>query len=226
MDYIKHYNLLIQKAQSRVIAEGTYKELHHIIPRSEGGSDEACNLVYLTAREHFVAHWLLHRADTTNPSRAFSLWRMCNGKSPWVPSSRVYEEARIAHSKAISRALKGKPKTPDHVAKVAASNRGKKRSEEARERMSIAKKGKPLTQQHRNNMKGRVPWNKGYIMPSEVGQKIQAALKGNGNAAKPCSIEGRIYPSAKAASEAEGIPLPTLKNRLRNTNKTDYFYLK
>lgn len=36
-----------------------YYENHHIIPRSLNGSNSSENLVLLTAREHFICHWLL-----------------------------------------------------------------------------------------------------------------------------------------------------------------------
>lgn len=36
-----------------------YFETHHIVPRCLGGNDDRTNLVELTAREHFVCHWLL-----------------------------------------------------------------------------------------------------------------------------------------------------------------------
>ena len=39
----------------------TYSEIHHIIPRSFGGSDNPNNLVRLTAREHFIVHFLLYK---------------------------------------------------------------------------------------------------------------------------------------------------------------------
>lgn len=38
-----------------------YYEVHHIIPKYMGGSNEKTNLVLLTAREHLLAHWLLTR---------------------------------------------------------------------------------------------------------------------------------------------------------------------
>lgn len=58
MNYQKIYNDLISRAQAREpLSE--YKETHHIIPRCMGGSDDKENLVELTGREHFIAHWLL-----------------------------------------------------------------------------------------------------------------------------------------------------------------------
>lgn len=58
MDYRKTYDKLIEE---RVAAPtpGERHYVHHIVPRSEGGSDDASNLVRLTAREHYVAHLLL-----------------------------------------------------------------------------------------------------------------------------------------------------------------------
>lgn len=37
-------------------------ELHHILPRSMGGSDDKTNLVHLTTEQHYEAHYLLWKA--------------------------------------------------------------------------------------------------------------------------------------------------------------------
>jgi hypothetical protein len=58
MNYSKHYEALIAKAKARGKPEG-YAERHHVVPRSLGGSNSRNNLVWLTAREHFIAHVLL-----------------------------------------------------------------------------------------------------------------------------------------------------------------------
>lgn len=60
MNYSKLYNQLIENAkfQGRN-KEQDYFEEHHIIPRCIDGGDSLDNLVLLTAREHYVAHWLL-----------------------------------------------------------------------------------------------------------------------------------------------------------------------
>lgn len=53
MEYYKHYNLLVQKAQqeNRTKTKETYYEKHHIVPKSEGGSNTKENLVLLTASQ-------------------------------------------------------------------------------------------------------------------------------------------------------------------------------
>jgi hypothetical protein len=152
MDYRKHYNKLIEKGKNRMLGEATYVEKHHIVPKSEGGADVEDNLVALTAREHFVAHWLLHREDVSNPKRAFAFWRMCNGQGKvltenwYVPSSRAYEEGKASWKEAITKTLKGKKKTKEHIAKVAKANTGKKRTKAAKLKMSTAAKNRPVSE--------------------------------------------------------------------------------
>ena len=55
--YTKWYAQITERARNRIL--DTYTETHHIIPRSLGGTDDINNLVELTAREHFICHWLL-----------------------------------------------------------------------------------------------------------------------------------------------------------------------
>jgi len=66
MDYERHYNLLIEKAQQRTT--DLYTERHHIVPRCLGGIDDKNNLVALTPEEHYVAHQLLVKMYPENKS--------------------------------------------------------------------------------------------------------------------------------------------------------------
>lgn len=68
MDYEKIYNQLIEKRRKEVLKKCDkddpnylYCEIHHIIPRCIGGSDDEANKIALTAREHYIAHLLLRR---------------------------------------------------------------------------------------------------------------------------------------------------------------------
>jgi len=109
MDYKKHYHLLVRKALERVSCT-EYTELHHILPKCLGGPDDAANTVRLTAREHFVAHWLLHRAYPDHDGLAFAFRQMANmrnrGLRKYVPSSRAIAESREAFANAMRR-IKG-----------------------------------------------------------------------------------------------------------------------
>ena len=59
MNYEKIYNQLIEKRKTQILEKDVGNELHHIIPRSLNGNDAQYNLVYLTVREHYIAHLLL-----------------------------------------------------------------------------------------------------------------------------------------------------------------------
>jgi hypothetical protein len=78
MNYEAVYGRLIRSAQLRGQVRDGYFEVHHIQPRSLGGSDFASNLVRLTYREHFLAHWLLVKMHTGVERRkmAYALWCM------------------------------------------------------------------------------------------------------------------------------------------------------
>ena len=60
MDYGKIYDTLINRAQTREECI-TMAEQHHIVPRSEGGSNKKSNKVELTPREHHLCHLILIR---------------------------------------------------------------------------------------------------------------------------------------------------------------------
>lgn len=55
MNYTKIYNDLINRAKTRKNLLG-YTEVHHILPKCLGGSENKKNLAILTAREHYIAH--------------------------------------------------------------------------------------------------------------------------------------------------------------------------
>jgi hypothetical protein len=95
MEYKKIYDQIIKRAKNRHL-EG-YKEQHHILPKSLGGDNNHSNLVYLTAKEHFLCHRLLCEIYPNNPKLLYALWLMAIGKKRWKQndpyniSSRTYE---------------------------------------------------------------------------------------------------------------------------------------
>ena len=143
MNYQKVYDSIIDRAkqEKRRKNRGTYYEAHHIIPKCLNGNNEPTNLVLLTAREHFICHWLLSRIHPDNPLVVLGFWKMCgegNEKQErYVPSSRAFEEARNSMSKAISTVQKGKFKTFEHKAKIAKTLTGKKHSVESNKKKGL-----------------------------------------------------------------------------------------
>lgn len=79
--YSKIYYNIINKAISDNRTKGdTYYERHHIIPRALGGLDYSYNLVLLTAREHYICHWLLIKMVRPGLiyKMQFAFFRMCS----------------------------------------------------------------------------------------------------------------------------------------------------
>jgi len=112
MNYKNIYYKIIEKAKTenengkRSLG---YFEKHHIQPKSLGGTNEKENLVKLTAREHFICHWLLvkmYEKGTIERNKMLcALWRMqgINENHKRYINSRVYEKLRIEFSTAISK---------------------------------------------------------------------------------------------------------------------------
>lgn len=113
--YFHWYQEICLRAQSRPC--NFYTELHHILPKSLGGSNKKENLVHLTAREHFVAHLCLVKC-TEGDARIKMLHAvMCfkRGRKNHTQqleyqnaiNSRLYEILKIERSKLLSEKMKG-----------------------------------------------------------------------------------------------------------------------
>lgn len=96
MNYKHHYEKLISTRKDRFLREGEYYEKHHIIPRCIGGMDNKDNLVYLTAREHYIAHWLLIKINPNIWKLYFAFYKMSrmNRKNGRVISSKQFSRGR------------------------------------------------------------------------------------------------------------------------------------
>ena len=101
MNYKKTHDEIIEMAvklrgQPKTYHSGRRKmsnsgfQLHHIIPKSMGGSNDGINIAILTPREHFVIHHLLHKIYGGKMTVAFRM--MIDGKHTChgTVSSRAY----------------------------------------------------------------------------------------------------------------------------------------
>jgi hypothetical protein len=83
-----------------------YNEDHHILPESMGGSNNTSNLVMLSARQHYLAHWMLWKAYKSKEmtSAFFAMSNQNNqyqGRTRRI-TSRTYEILRKEFSRIIS----------------------------------------------------------------------------------------------------------------------------
>ena len=181
MNYAAHYDRLIERARYRVL-EG-YRERHHVMPKCMGGGNEPSNIVELTGEEHYVAHQLLTKMHPEVPGLAIATVRMAKQ----CAGSRAYGWLRRRAAIAASKQQSGKPKSPEHVAKVAAAQRGKKQRPhtlEERMKQSTAQRGKkraPFSAEHRAKISASKRGNKnsvGRIVSQESRAKMRVAKLG------------------------------------------------
>lgn len=107
MNYEKLYYKIINKALRKELSgqrwkgDGNYYEKHHIKPRSLKGTDCNNNLVLLTAKEHYLCHWLLvkrYKIDTLERKKMLKAWFMMAGIGdtgrPTI-SMRIYDKYKM-----------------------------------------------------------------------------------------------------------------------------------
>lgn len=198
MDYKKIHDSIIDRAKNRNL-EG-YVERHHIIPKCMNGNNEQNNLVDLTAREHFLIHWLLHEIYPNNTDLRYSFWSMCrssDNQKRYRPSSRVYEYAKF---KMLEVWQKFKP-SESQINSVKESLTGTKWYHKPDGRNLRAFPNDPKI------------FEEGWILGRFGGKLISDKAnkdkekKYDGNKApltsnKKCSIDGIMFESAKAAADA------------------------
>lgn len=224
------YDALMLKAKSRSTLTG-YTERHHVLPRSLGGTDDHDNIVILTGREHFIAHFLLFKM-----TRGYAKWKMTQAlklmsttkKNPqrYVPrSAAIFEAARMALSgptppdvcKKISSSLKGWPTRKDTASlelmkqRQSISQTGRTATPETCLKMNMTRKGVPrpkeVVQKVAISQLGK------YVAP-EVGQKISIRLRSSYKVRTPTG-EIFITDNFKAKCKELGLPYDTIMRSFR-----------
>ena len=145
--YSVWYFNIINKAKLRNWTRKTateYVEKHHIIPRSIGGIDSYDNLVFLTAKEHYICHLLLTKitAGNNRNKMIYAIMCMSHRKTEdmyrYIGNSNLYKNLKLQHI----NLLKQKP----------GINLGKQFSKITKQKMSIAKQGTFFSIDHKTNM--------------------------------------------------------------------------
>ena len=128
----------------------SYTESHHIVPRSLGGGDDTDNLVNLTAREHFLCHWILvkmtsgqERHKMLNALRMMRAEKEGQQRYNTKITARVYESIKQEYSILQSNRFSGN-KNPMY---------GKKRTQEMNDAVSRANKGRIPPKKQIDNLK-------------------------------------------------------------------------
>lgn len=153
--YHRWYSEIIKNAQSRVL--NSYSETHHIIPKCLGGPDTKENLVELTAREHFICHWLLTKCVISNVEKMdYALWLMINVENNlqerYKVNSKTYEILKIKLAKTFSKQHTGRKLSEETKRKISET-----RKKKFQEGTLIIKVYDATRKKHSKNREGFVP---------------------------------------------------------------------
>jgi len=212
VNYEKIYDSLIEKAKARHKPIG-YAEKHHIVPVSLGGNNDASNLVYITAREHFLCHFLLAKIHGGSQWYAVMIFKAGDNR---VLNSKLYEIAKIKHAIWMSENFKGKPLNPEHKSKISFSLKGNTRtlgrslSEEHRLKISKSLIGNTRTlgmkvsestkQKMSESRSGEKHHYYGKSRSDSVKFKISESLKGRKNGPWSEEVKNKIRAGVLAAN--------------------------
>jgi hypothetical protein len=195
--YTRWYNQIVKQAQNRT-TEG-YTERHHIQPRSLGGADTADNLVNLTAREHFVCHWLLtkmtsgeDRYKMLNALRMMRAEKEGQQRYNTAITSRVYETIKkeYAELQSILRSgegngFYGKTHTVEARRRISEANKGRIQPPDEKEKQIAAitgRKRSPFSEEWRAKMSESKQGEKnnrfGVEVSSDTRRKIGDKIRG------------------------------------------------
>ena len=195
--YKQWYTNITERAKNRVLE--TYTEQHHIQPRSLGGSDDPDNLVNLTAREHFVCHWLLVKMTSgkehhqmLNALRMMRAEKQGQQRYNTKITARVYASIKQEYAELQSKqftgtgnGMFGKHHTQEAKDKIRQKNLGKKLTPEQVEKLKKAITGKkkpPITDAHRAKLSaagsGENNANYGKTTSEETRKKIGDKIRG------------------------------------------------
>jgi hypothetical protein len=150
--YLNRYVNFIKYCSTLDSDRSDYFEKHHILPVSlfpqyKRVGDTPWNLIKLTAREHYIIHWILAKAFGGKLWYAFNIMNISSEshQSNRYKNSYFYEKGKIAMSVSITGKLHpsyGKTRSKETRLKISKVHKGKCVSEETKKRMSKSKKGK------------------------------------------------------------------------------------
>lgn len=130
MNYKQIYDNICKRGQERERVSGEYYEVHHILPRCMGGTDDVTNLTTLTGREHFIAHLILMRLHPDIPEIIYSAWLMANKggikkRRKYKVSARVYASLKVEWSIRMKKLRTGTHHSEEVRRKISENRRGK-----------------------------------------------------------------------------------------------------
>lgn len=107
MNYKSIYDSIITKSKGRWKITHIH-ENHHILPKCMGGTDDKDNIAILTAREHYICHWLLVKIYPSNNSLFYAFNMMTVRNDLQSRSGKRYEYHRRMLAERMSETQSGR----------------------------------------------------------------------------------------------------------------------
>ena len=122
----------------------------------------------------------------------------------------------------------------EHRAKISTANRGKNVSEETRAKMSAAQRGKKASEETRAKISAAArnisDEHRAKISAASRGRKAseetRAKMSANNAQSRPIVTPYGLFPSLKAAERALNTTAYDIRCRIKNSKKSEYFYLE
>lgn len=227
--YYKTYNQLIDRCiqmEKDGYPEDMYTEVHHILPKCQGGTNEKCNLVKMPVRYHIMAHILLAYAFPEEKILLYAAGCMISLGNKFTNEQRKlglksFSTKIIADIREKSKlAMKGR------YAGDRSPSWGRKASEETKRKQSLAKKGKYSGKNHPNYGKH---WSKS--MKDKISKTLRenktCAEGNNPSAKKVIGPDGTVYDCITNAGKDYGVTRKTISRWIKDHPEKGFrFYIE
>lgn len=185
-----------------------YYEKHHIFPRCLGGDNDPLNITKLTAREHFIVHWLLVKMGADS----YVYHKMNNALGGFTRRGKK----RVLTSKEFDRARKAcvewarYPRSQETREKLRKNKLGSRQSEESKRKISLKKTGvkqdpKVVERRAKSNKDNWTSDRREFYSKNYGGRNKRAIMIGNVR-----------YNSVREAARELGLTTANLYRKIRN----------
>ena len=215
--YIDRYNKLIDYARSSQV--GGYLEIHHIIPKSLGGDDNPNNLIILSSRMHFLAHWMLWKAYDTD-ELAYAFWAMSHQKKRGQEkryskiNSKTYALLKERRSKLISESNSKRWQDPSWAEKMSQKIKECKSDPLLKQKYSELMSKRNADPEYRKHLEGKR--KEKYNDPVWKENYKQIQKKAHEHRIKPIIVDGIKYQYVTDVATKFKISIPTVRQRIKS----------
>jgi FtsZ-interacting cell division protein YlmF len=220
--YLKRYEKLINHCTSNPTISEDY-ETHHIIPKCLGGSDDENNLIKLSTRHHFLAHWMLWKAYMTfGLAKAFFLMSVLNknhlGRKRRI-NSRTYALLKSHKSKMQSELNSLRWTDTIWAEKQSAILSAAASTPKEKERRSKNALKYNAIYKEKRSKEHTVRWQN-----EEWANMVSQRMKDASTKRKIIIVDNIEYPSAQPVAEKFNITKPAVRYRINSDNFPNWQY--